>query len=274
MDVNTICVVLTGRLGVYDSNERVLTVEAGCQKGAANGLGNILGDFLAWFVWGVASRRAVYIRWTDCVGPPPLDGTGSVQEGRAPKCPKATGDQEQPLACNDRANLALFFELAGGRKWGLTPATHARISGAMRAKDISPRIVITPTDLPDDPKEFFDGILAGDDPWVSLHIHQGHGLIPWPNGMPGEGAAEDAHQAWHGAMQAWSSAVIADGYRSLAQLVRVDVSRGEADMTDFALVEGLFGVHLRARATHCLWVEEGKERADEGTLSACASKFF
>ena len=50
----------------YHTNKRVLTLEASCLHAGQNGLGNLLGDFLAWFVWGVVTDRAVYVRWTDC----------------------------------------------------------------------------------------------------------------------------------------------------------------------------------------------------------------
>ena len=52
-------------LKLYETNERVLTIDASCSE-RANGIGNYLGDFLAWFAWGMASERAVYVRFTDC----------------------------------------------------------------------------------------------------------------------------------------------------------------------------------------------------------------
>ena len=52
-------------LKLYETNERVLTIDASCSE-HANGIGNYLGDFLAWFAWGMASERAVYVRFTDC----------------------------------------------------------------------------------------------------------------------------------------------------------------------------------------------------------------
>ena len=52
-------------LELYETNARVLTIDASCSE-HANGIGNYLGDFLAWFAWGMASERAVYVRFTDC----------------------------------------------------------------------------------------------------------------------------------------------------------------------------------------------------------------
>ena len=52
-------------LRLYETNERVLTIDASCSYNA-NGIGNVLGDFLAWFAWGMYSDRAVYVRFTDC----------------------------------------------------------------------------------------------------------------------------------------------------------------------------------------------------------------
>ena len=52
-------------LKLYETNERVLTIDASCSE-HANGIGNYLGDFLAWFAWGMASEIAVYVRFTDC----------------------------------------------------------------------------------------------------------------------------------------------------------------------------------------------------------------
>ena len=52
-------------LELYEMNARVLTIDASGSE-HANGIGNYLGDFLAWFAWGMASERAVYVRFTDC----------------------------------------------------------------------------------------------------------------------------------------------------------------------------------------------------------------
>jgi len=177
--------VLDKWLAMYESNARVLTVEAACLTGFQNGLGNILGDFLAWFVWGVVTNRAVYIRWTDCpdeVGLNNLTGEGDGgggggdaggAGGRAPKCGGGRGEGRggggggggegaggdggaggEPVACRARANLAQYLQMPGGRDWGLTPAVWRRISAATRGG--GPTVsTAAPGDFPDGPEGLF-----------------------------------------------------------------------------------------------------------------------
>jgi len=76
------------------------------------------------------------------------------------------------------------------------------------------------------------GVLLGDAAWVEVNILSGHGLVPYPVGFGGN---FEAHREW-------AEALLVRGYRRLAKLTNTDVSPGDGDMMDFALVEGVFGV--------------------------------
>ena len=53
---------------LYASPKRVLVLDVRCHghELLANGVGNLSGDYLHWFLWGLATNRAVFIRLTDC----------------------------------------------------------------------------------------------------------------------------------------------------------------------------------------------------------------
>ena len=263
--------VLDDWLALYDANARVLTIEASCVRDGSFGLGNIVGDFQAWFVWGIVHRRAVYVRWTDCASeeddaviPHGLDeDAGGVRRCPAPsstkKKPREVGSPPTiapPAACRARANLGQYWTLPGGKQWMLTPDTWRAIAASIGRSENqttgtgrpAARRVSAPDDFGEDPSALFGpgGVLAGADPWVRVDLVSGHALVPHP---PADGSREARDAA-----RAWSDALIGDGYRALANLTNTDVSRGDdsGDMSDFALVEGLWGVHLRGCLLHAM----------------------
>lgn len=230
---------------LYDQPRRVLTVEAACLPGTQNGLGNILGDFLGWFVWGIVTDRAVYIRWTDCADDEDADASKIQGGGMAPECPPSsvaedTQTRRRPTPCRARANLAQYFQLPGGRTWGLTPATYRRIAQHQSPNGTGPTVAVAaPGDFPRGPHGLFGdgGVLMSDAAWVEVSILEGHGLVPHPT-QTGDGS--DGDDTSH---RAWAEATLAEGYRRLARRAGAtrDIERGEHDMVDFALVEGLHG---------------------------------
>ena len=261
-------------LELYDTHERVLTVEASCVRAGSFGLGNVFPDFIAWFVVGILERRAVYVRWTDCADEDDDATRSSHPKREAGFAPGGCA----PVPCRGRANPGQYFQLPGGRDWILTPASRARVDLAVNrgpegqpipspsshlvpGNRTGPALVLdAPGDFPGGPSDLFgddlvrvDTALAGDERWVEIRVSSGHGLVPHPTGA----AVSDA------TVREWADALIAGPYRRLAALVGVDVSqstRGDATKRapegdralTFALNEGRHGVHVRGCVQHAV----------------------
>ena len=121
----------------YRHPRRVLVIDARCQGAELmyNGVGNLSGDYLHYFLWGVASDRAVFIRFTDCDSVhEPVCNRLSIDEAASDASRLVNHSRHAPY-CN-RADLGRHFGIgsgseAGSHAWEWSDATRTLVSSSL-----------------------------------------------------------------------------------------------------------------------------------------------
>ena len=109
---------------------RVLVLDGRCFC-KANGIGNLFGDYVVWFLAAALSGRALFIDWTDSAAEGPRHtyvGTWDerLKAGNATKCFRARfGSACQRIP--RRFDLGAHFESVGGHSWRWTAAMRQRL---------------------------------------------------------------------------------------------------------------------------------------------------
>ncbi|KAK3268722.1 hypothetical protein CYMTET_22788 [Cymbomonas tetramitiformis] len=195
----------------YTKLNRVLVIDAAQNHEGVNGAGNLLGDYAAWFTWGLLTERAVFIRWTSCIDPDSKCGI---------------------------FDLGHWFKGANNTSWHWNTHNGKRLNKVLGP--LAERRIQTPEDITSDPRLLWD-ILHGSDSWITLKIHNGIGLLPLPKDPDFEATSTYADMLIG---QSYLALV-----RKL-DIPLPAAAQERDDKADLALVESQFGLHVRGCVLH------------------------